>query len=340
MSLSRPLRWRVRRETARCCDEELTKLPARYRAALVLCCLEGLPKSAAARRLGWPEGTVAAYVSRGRKLLLLGWPDGDRTPMGVALLAAPAAQALPPSLSRISPAAYGVLHGGDLTTLVSPGALRLLNEGTQIMWWKHVALFTVVSLVLSMGVLYSVASPGAGSPLRPNGESIGGVQGNQPAAANRETPQSDRDRLQGRWRLVAEVPDFQEPWTVGSYLEFTGDRVRRLDAEGKPIGQGMEEYAGFRVNQGAAPMELDMLYGENVRPGVYALQADTLIYSTSQQGNIRPTELRASGRFGAAARVLTGDRTRSGDSREQTHHGGNPLGPRDAEPPGRRHRHA
>jgi RNA polymerase sigma factor (sigma-70 family) len=39
-------------------DEELARLPARQRAVLVLCCLEGKTRDEAAEELGWPVGSV------------------------------------------------------------------------------------------------------------------------------------------------------------------------------------------------------------------------------------------------------------------------------------------
>src|SRR5262245_16335940 len=50
-------------------DEELSRLPDRYRVAIVLCDLEGKTRKEAARQLGVPEGTLAARVARGRALL-------------------------------------------------------------------------------------------------------------------------------------------------------------------------------------------------------------------------------------------------------------------------------
>ena len=50
-------------------DEELEKLPDKYRAAIVLCDLEGLPRAEAAVRLKIPEGTLSSRLAHARKVL-------------------------------------------------------------------------------------------------------------------------------------------------------------------------------------------------------------------------------------------------------------------------------
>jgi RNA polymerase sigma factor (sigma-70 family) len=50
-------------------DEEIDRLPSRYREPLILCELEGASRQAAARQLGLPEGTLSSRLSRGRSLL-------------------------------------------------------------------------------------------------------------------------------------------------------------------------------------------------------------------------------------------------------------------------------
>src|SRR5260370_464006 len=50
-------------------DEEMEKLPEKYRTALVLYYLEGKTQEEAARELGCPVGTIQSRLGRGRKLL-------------------------------------------------------------------------------------------------------------------------------------------------------------------------------------------------------------------------------------------------------------------------------
>ena len=50
-------------------DEELQLLPAGWRDALILCHLEGLSTAEAARRLGWPHGTLKGRLQRARERL-------------------------------------------------------------------------------------------------------------------------------------------------------------------------------------------------------------------------------------------------------------------------------
>jgi RNA polymerase sigma factor (sigma-70 family) len=50
-------------------DEELNRLPDRYRVALLACELEGQSRHEAAQRLGIPEGTLSTHLARGRKML-------------------------------------------------------------------------------------------------------------------------------------------------------------------------------------------------------------------------------------------------------------------------------
>jgi RNA polymerase sigma factor (sigma-70 family) len=50
-------------------DQELSRLPERYRAVIVLCDLQGKTRKDAARQLGVPEGTIAGRLARARMML-------------------------------------------------------------------------------------------------------------------------------------------------------------------------------------------------------------------------------------------------------------------------------
>ena len=50
-------------------QEEIARLPERYRAPIVLCRLEGLSTAAAAERLGCAQGTILSRLARGRARL-------------------------------------------------------------------------------------------------------------------------------------------------------------------------------------------------------------------------------------------------------------------------------
>jgi uncharacterized protein (TIGR03067 family) len=50
-------------------DQELNGLPENYRLPILLCDLEGKTIKEAAQQLGWPQGSLAGRLARGRKLL-------------------------------------------------------------------------------------------------------------------------------------------------------------------------------------------------------------------------------------------------------------------------------
>jgi RNA polymerase sigma factor (sigma-70 family) len=118
----RPLDQMTSQELLTALDEELDRLPPRYREPLVLCYLQGLTRDEAARRLGIPVGTVKIQLERGRKRLALGLTRrGCGLGAGLLVLAATSAvQAAPLRLAEVVQAA---LSGSP-----TPAALALAEQ--------------------------------------------------------------------------------------------------------------------------------------------------------------------------------------------------------------------
>jgi RNA polymerase sigma factor (sigma-70 family) len=68
-------------------DEELSQLPRKYRAPLVLCYLEGKTQQEAAQELGWPSGSMSRRMNRARQLLRVRLQKrGVATSVGMGML--------------------------------------------------------------------------------------------------------------------------------------------------------------------------------------------------------------------------------------------------------------
>lgn len=143
-------------ERDRVLHEELARLPDVYRSPVLLCFFEGLSHADAARRLGWPVGTVAGRIARAKDLLAVrllrrGVTLSLLTPVGVAVAA--------PFVTATARAAVAFATMGK--PLVSQRVLNLAQREVRM---------TVAKKVLGWGVFVVAACGFLVLGLRSNAE--------------------------------------------------------------------------------------------------------------------------------------------------------------------------
>ncbi|MDB5351379.1 MAG: polymerase sigma factor, sigma-70 family [Planctomycetota bacterium] len=213
-TLAAPEADRERAERLAVIDEEVGRLPERYRSPLILCYFEGLTHEEAARQLGCPLGTVRSRIARARDRLR------DRltrrglvapaTLLAVVTGATASAAPVPPLLfDATSRAAMHVASGQAISAAgVSTSAAELAGEVLRMML-IHKLKVTAVVLVLMGTTLGGVAAAvcrGSGPP------SLIKVARTVQAAAKAQAQGDLKTQLDAAVKAVVAVPaDPNEP---------------------------------------------------------------------------------------------------------------------------------
>jgi RNA polymerase sigma factor (sigma-70 family) len=204
-------------------DRELSRLPPKYRAAIVLCDLEGRPRKDAASQLGVPEGTLSSRLNAGRKLLAGRLARHGLTLSGAAiataLAAGPGQAAIPGALaiSTIKAAALGAAGQAVALGLVSARAAALTEGVMKAMLISK--LKTMTGVLLTIGLF----AWGAGVlTLTADDAQAGGkvTQAKQPGAADDQVLRLLR-QPDGRFRMLGVAP--QEHWqedAIDKHIEW------------------------------------------------------------------------------------------------------------------------
>jgi RNA polymerase sigma factor (sigma-70 family) len=202
-------------------DRELQGLPASYRDALVMCCMQELSHTVAAKQLGIPLGTLKGRVQRGRELLRKRLERRGVSCSAVALSVILSEQArvlVPPALARA--AIESATHNTVSATVaaLSSYVIRSLAAGTvklSIMAMATVGLLSVAAVGWTVGnSQFDVAEHGAVGP-------------KMPAKIQIRQPIPSKDTIAVSTSMTAQT-DGQNPKDGASQL--TADQVQRQAA--------------------------------------------------------------------------------------------------------------
>jgi RNA polymerase sigma factor (sigma-70 family) len=156
--------------------EEIDSLPERYRLPLLLCDLQSQSHQEAARRLGWPVGTVKSRQARGRQRLrdrlTRRGLSGTLGLLGAACTGRAALAQVPASLvESTARTAADFISSGSAGRVVSASVSTLVTNTLRALIMKKVTIVMGLLLTLGAGAFASVlaqapksAAPSANSP--------------------------------------------------------------------------------------------------------------------------------------------------------------------------------
>jgi RNA polymerase sigma factor (sigma-70 family) len=221
-----PLAEVTGRELLTLLDEELQRLPGRYRTPLVHCYLQGQTRDEAARQMGCSQSTVNRRLEEGKKLLqermLRRGLDLSAGLVALALTQKVAEAALSNSFrAATAKACTAAALGGATGNLLSPETTALANGALRAMSGAKLKLVASVLLAASLLVVSAGAMMGQ----------IANRAGKQVHIAAESKEQSP---AQDRLRQGAGAKD-EKPMTLAG---------RVLDAAGKPLPEAQVALVG------------------------------------------------------------------------------------------------
>ena len=188
-------------------DEEVDRLPATYRRAVVLCYLEGKTQEDAARELGWTKGTVSGRLARAKGLLRARLTRRGFAPSAgllAAVFAGEDALAAVPTALAIGAVrvALGVILGHAEMIAASDSAILLAEGALRAMLLGKVKV-ACAALLMMVAVATALAQTGT-RPELPGQNPLGTPRGPAPVAFGRATRDGGRQAPTTRPRSIGD----------------------------------------------------------------------------------------------------------------------------------------
>jgi RNA polymerase sigma factor (sigma-70 family) len=209
-------------------DDELSRLPDKYRIPIVLCELEGRTVTEAARHLGWPRGTVATRLSRGRALLARRLARHGLTVSGGALAAVlshgASAAGVPVALVLSTVRAAGPVAAAGVVPAQVAGLAEAVVRGMVLTRLKVSATALLAAILAAVGTgMWAYQSSRAG-PVAANERQ---TPDSVPGAAKPSETSADKS-VQPSWGepdhgIQARLRPRQVRWKVGESPTFDLD---------------------------------------------------------------------------------------------------------------------
>jgi RNA polymerase sigma factor (sigma-70 family) len=298
MAAAKPVEDRPADDVASLLQEELQRLPAKYRSPMVLCYLQGQSNEEAAQQLCWPVGTLKVRMMRGRKMLRTRLERRGVT-LGaggvVAVLASQAGAAASASLSDTTIEAALLYAAGKAagTGVLSTTAVALSQGVLKTMLWtkiKIVAALIAAGLLGTMAGLLTFQSIAADAMVEKNPLAQGPPIRAQEAKEGKKK-MMEIEKLQGVWVFAAlevEGMKMDKKLFKGSKIVVKGDQFTMVSMEATYKGT-------LKFDAAKKPKTLDLIFTEGPEKGntslaIYELDGDTWKICLTIGAKERPKE--------------------------------------------------